>query len=168
MILEIPLHQGQVRHSDHVPVRVMSIGFGSGVVAADGCAVQAVAVLAWLNEARLVVLVEAYPVAIRSSMSQLQEIADRIVFVPLGVAAHGLSVVGMRQAYSESVIPGGLRLSCLPDVFAPLRGDQAIDRVVAIVIARRHDLIAEVDRLLGAVFDVSNVAAGVVGVAQVL
>src|SRR2546425_3641886 len=51
----------------------------------------------------------------------------------------------------------------------PPRGfDQAIDGVVGVLRTRFDALVAEVDRLLGIVADVGDVADGIVGVVQVL
>src|SRR5215467_6600767 len=74
----------------------------------------------------------------------------------------------MRQMYSESIVPRGLRLVDLADMLAPFCGNQTINGVVAIVIARRHDLIIEIDRLLGVVHYPRDVTAGIVGITQVL
>src|SRR6266404_2337255 len=46
--------------------------------------------------------------------------------------------------------------------------DQAIGRVVCILVARLDTLIAKVNRLLGIVADVGYVAGGIVGVTEVL
>ena len=83
----------QVRHRDHVAVRVVGVGFGERLPAADRCAAQSIAVLGWFDQARLVVRVAPGPVAIRRLVKQSQEIADRVVLVPFGVAAHGLPIV---------------------------------------------------------------------------
>ena len=56
----------------------------------------------------------------------------------------------------------------LADVLAPFCFDQAIDRIVDVVVVGRHHLVVEVDRLLRVVSDVRDVADRVVGVAQIL
>jgi hypothetical protein len=53
-------------------------------------------------------------------------------------------------------------------VLAPRRPDQAIDGVIDIVVVGRDNLVAEIDRLLGAVGDGGDVASRVIGVVQVL
>jgi hypothetical protein len=56
----------------------------------------------------------------------------------------------------------------LTQVFAASGLDQAIERVVGVVVARLDALIPEVVGLLRVVLDVDDVAGGVVGVVQVL
>ena len=46
--------------------------------------------------------------------------------------------------------------------------DQPVEGVVGVVVARLDALVPEVDRLLGVVLDVGDVAGRVVGVVQVL
>ena len=112
--------------------------------------------------------VGARPVAIGRLMDQLLEIADGVIQILLGVVAHRLAVAGLGQVDAELVVPGGLRLRELTDVLAARGVDQPVDGVIGIVALRRHDLAVEVDRLLGVVADVGDVAGGVVGIEQVL
>ena len=93
-------------------------------------------------------------------MLHFEEIADGIVDVALEVCAHGVAVAGMQQADARGIVVGmrDRRTADLPKMLAAGGFDQAVDGVVGVVGARLDALVAEVDRLLGVVADVGDVA----------
>jgi uncharacterized membrane protein YheB (UPF0754 family) len=99
-----------------------------------------------------------------------QEVADGVVQVALGVSAHGVAVAGVQQADTAEVIRRMRygRSADLAQVLPSISLDQAIERVVDVIVARLDSAVAEVDRLLRVVADVGDVAGGVVGIVQVL
>ena len=96
-----------MRHRGHVAMRVVGIRFWSAA-AKDG-ATQPIALLTSFEEARLVVDIAARPVTVCRLMAQLQEIAHRVIVVPLGIAPHGLTVLRMRERDTELVVPGSFQ-----------------------------------------------------------
>ena len=156
----------------HVAVGVVGVWLDDGLVAirADGRAAQAVALLGRLDQAGFVVGVSARPVAVGGLMDQLLESCRprRTRTARCSCASPGRRR-GAGRFDAELVVPGGLQaVASLADVLAACRLDQAIDGVVGVVAVRLDDLVVEVDRLLGIVADVGDVAGRVVGVAQVL
>ena len=53
-------------------------------------------------------------------------------------------------------------------MLAPLGANQPIDRVVDIVVAWLHPVVAEVNSLLGSILNMGDIARRVIGVAQLL
>src|SRR5262249_38676587 len=115
-----------------------------------------------------VVGVAAGPVPVGRGVDEALEVIDRVVGVVLGVGAHGLAVGGQRHLSAGAVVPGGLQLAHLADVFAAAGIGEAVDRVVGVVGARRDDLVGEEDGLLGSIAQAGDVARRVVGVGEVL
>lgn len=131
-------------------------------------AAHAIALFGRLKQAGFVVGIASGPVAVGGLVDCPLEIADLVILVPFGVPAHGLAVLWMYKLHTELVVPGGFRLSGLPDMLTTLSHDQSIDRVIDVVIVRRDDLIVEENGLLGIVPNVRDVTGWVVGVPQVL
>ena len=154
-----------MRHAGHVAVSIKGIGLGRP---ADRGLAQAVVNLARFKEAGFVVVVTACPITILGLMDQMQEIPDLIVLVLLGIAPHGLTVIGVRQVDPELVVPRSLRLRRLPDVLTAGGLDQAVNGVIGVVRMGFDHLIVEVDRLLSIVADGSDVTRRVVGVGELL
>jgi hypothetical protein len=152
-------------HARHVAVSVVGVRFNC---AAHLSLAQSVVVQRRLDQAWLVVGVCASPIAVLSLMDQSQEVANAIVLISLGITAHRLPVVRVRQVHAELVVPTRLRMRYLPDMFAPRSFDQTIDRVVGIFRVRLDYLVVEVYRPLGIVADRCDVARRVVGVGKVL
>ena len=121
-----------MRHGRGIAVRIVGIGFRHGITAADSRSTQAVAGLDRVDPALLVIGIAARPVAVGGMVDQLQEIADRVVEILLGVAAHRLPIAGLRQAHAERIVPGGLRLRRLADMLTPAGVDQAIHCIIGI------------------------------------
>src|SRR5208283_3566609 len=79
-----------------------------------------------------------------------------------------LAVAGQVLVNSRRIVPVHFRPFQKTDVLSSSRRDQAVDRVIYIVIARGNDLIIEIQRLLRVISDGSDVADGIVRVMQVL
>ena len=88
-----------MRHSRHVAMRVIGIGFDGRIGAGlhHGLA-QPVALPARLGEARLVIGIGACPIAVHRLVRHVLEIADRIVGVAFGVISQGLEIALLRRA----------------------------------------------------------------------
>ena len=101
-------------------------------------------------------------------MDQPLEVANRVVFIQLGIAPHRLAVVRVGETDPKGVVPRRLRLISLTDMFASGGFDEAIDGIVDIIRMRLDNAVVEINRLLGVVLDMADVAGWVVGVAEVL
>ena len=85
-------------------------------------------------------------------MNEIQEIADGIILIPLGVGAERIAspCAGVRKTRGYVVVGGGPRrqriASCSKsELLAPAGLDQAIDRVVSVVAARLDPLISKIN-----------------------
>ncbi len=99
LVLEVVVDALQVRHPGHVAVDVVLILAGVGAVvgiAREAGGLQAVAVR--------VVGVVAGPASAVGRVDHPQDVADLIVEIALGVAAHGLPVVGVGQVAARRVV----------------------------------------------------------------
>ena len=64
------------------------------------------------------------------------------------------------------VVEGRLRLAGPAGVLASVGRDQAIDRVVDVLVARRNDVVPEIDRFLRVVANRRDVADRIEGVVR--
>ena len=179
LVAVVPLHQRQVRHARHVAVGVVGVRFdvtGLQRLRPTVVLVRRLLVLAGLEQAGFVVGVGARPAGMRrvaAAMLHRQEVADGVVDVALEIVPHRVAVAGSVESVWKRLKASGAvgESGCaadLPQVLAARRFDQPVDGVVGVVGARLDALVAEVDRLLGVVADVGDVAGRVVGVVQVL
>src|SRR5581483_3903722 len=106
---------------------------------------------------------------ISASMEHLQDIAHIIIDVLLKIGAHSVTITRLQYTAAHCVIvtQGDKSLS-LAQVFTPARCNQAIDGVIGVIGARLNAAILEVDRLLGVILDMRNIALWIVGIAQIL
>ncbi len=109
---------------------------------------------------RFFVGVMARPIRILSRVQQPENVAHGIVIVLLAIAVQRVPVGGKRVIHSGNVVIGGLRPAGLADVLAALGPDQAIDRVIDVLVAWGNDLVLEINSLLRVVANGTDVADG--------
>src|SRR5882724_3201717 len=167
LVLEVPLHDLQLRHTGHIAVGVVPVTLsGAGAHSRAG---EAVAVLqerapgAILNQTGFGVGVTARPARIRgigANMLHLLKVTNGIVYVALEVCAHDIAVGGCETTgvTTEKLNTTGVvvrmwarrigHAANLPEMLAASGLYQPIDGVVGVVIAWFDTLVVEVDRLL--------------------
>ena len=106
LVAEVPLHHRQVRHASHVAVRVVGVGLVDAVAAtrADDRAAQPVALACparagWARCRCRYASSRHWPGRCRDGCIA-QDVADRVVRVPLGVAAHALPSLGCGRLHA--------------------------------------------------------------------
>lgn len=109
------------------------------------------------------------PAAAFGVVFYLEDIAHAVVSVALGVVPPGQVVAGMVLLEEGQVIPivCGAKAG-LSDVLFPFGFNQLVEGVIGVLRAGLYFVVAEEDGGDAAVFNLSDVAGGVVGVLQVL
>src|ERR1035441_2660124 len=117
LVLKVPTHQRQVRHADHVAVRVIAVALfdfsGPG-------AIQSI-VRCWI-------VIMASPPLAGGVVNDFQNVPYYVVFVGFLVSAHRLAIAGERLIHAWQVVPGPFRIAEKTHEFSSLRTNQAIDR----------------------------------------
>ncbi len=152
LVLLVPAHQWQMRHADHIAMRVMAIRL-------DRCRraglqrrlAQPVALPAELGLAVLVISVGPCPVTAGCLMCKSQEVADRIVGIDLGIVPQRLQIVRLAGAGGWIItivaVARRKREAGLSAVLAALCRGQPIQRIVNIV-ANGIDLLIGIEHRL--------------------
>ena len=194
LVFVVPVHvrpghcAAQVWHAQLVAVGVMQVRLWLRSVSSrvECGARQAVAILwqrcaaAVVDQAGFEVVIGTRPARMRhvtAAMLHLQEISDGIQDVALDVGTHGIAVVrgelpnsiGAGRAPATAIVERvGDGAATLAEVFAAGGLDQAIERVVGVIVAGLDPLVPEVDGLLCIVLDMGDVTGRVICVVQVL
>ena len=92
LVLEVPLHQGQMGHLSHVAVGVVGVGLhdGVGAIRMERGTAQPIAVgrrAGCRQQAGLLIGIVPLPGAAVGLVEEAQEVADRVVDIALGIAA---------------------------------------------------------------------------------
>src|SRR5262245_39996331 len=145
LILEVPVHRGQMRHRRHVAVCIVTVGLHLIESIADGSSGQAIALLALLNEADLQVIISTRPARTLGPVAQSLKVSSGIVFVPLAISTERLQIIRMRDVPGEGPLPVaaiwrvGLKY-VLTDVLSSFRLNETIDSIVCVRAHRLDDM----------------------------
>jgi hypothetical protein len=154
-VREIPIHRRQVRHRGRVAVLIVGIGERRADRAARHRGEQ---------------LVVGRAVAERHApvghVVHCDHVAGGVVVVLQHIGLQLPAVAGLRVAHARVVERSGDRLAA--DMLAAERLHQPVDGVEGMVGARLDLLVVEIDRLLGVVPEVGDVAHRIVCVGQEL
>ena len=101
-------------------------------------------------------------------MKEPENVAQRVVVILLAIAVECVPVGWKWVVHSGHVVGGRLRLTMSAGVFAAVRADQAIGRVVNIFVGRRNNMVLEIDGLLRVVANRGDVADRIERVVQIL